>query len=113
LWLQEKLKFPDWTVAKINALEETHVSVWAAKNDVSMDKGYIQEDREGGVMALGTGVPNVRRNDLNAVPDDVWERDKNRFVWDAWVQHALAADGVTGAALDAAMAPNQKAQTKD
>jgi dienelactone hydrolase len=110
LCLQGTLNFPNWTAEKINSLGETHVSEWAARNNVYMDKGYIQEDREGGVMALTTNVPNVPREQLNAVPDAIWNAEKDRFVWDAWARHALAADGITGAAAETAMAPPPRAK---
>ena len=46
LWLQKTLNFPAWTAAQINALPESHISDWAAKNNVNMDRGYIQEERK-------------------------------------------------------------------
>ena len=103
LWLQKTLHFPGWTEAEIERLPETHISEWAAKNHVDMDKGYIQEDREGGVMALRDDIPGVPRNELNVLPQDEWQRDKSDFVYQTWVQRALQADGVTGEAAEAAI----------
>lgn len=103
LWLQRTLNFPNWNAKEIDALPETHISEWAAKNNVDMDRGYIQEDREGGVMALRDDVPNVPRSELNVLTTAQWEQQKRRFVYQYWVEHALAADGLTGAAAQAAI----------
>ena len=103
LWLQSVLHFPGWTEAEIRAMPETHISEWAAKNHVDMDKGYIQEEREGGVMALGQGVPNVARGELTVVPVEEWQRDRAMYVYESWVERALAADGLTGEAAAAAI----------
>ena len=103
LWLEKVLRFPGWSEAEINAMPQTHISEWAAKNGVAMDKGYVQEDREGGVMALGTGVPNVSRDALTVVPMDEWQRDKAEYVYESWVERALAADGLSGEAAAAAI----------
>lgn len=92
LWLEKKLHFPNWTEKKIEAMPETHISEWAAENHVDMDKGYIQEDREGGVMALGRDVPNISRHDLDVLPEQEWEAKKDQFVYESWVRHALAAE---------------------
>jgi dienelactone hydrolase len=99
LWLQQELHFPAWTVEQINALPETHISEWAKQNDVSMDKGYIQEDREGGVMALGTGVPNVPRTQLNVLTDEQWQQQQDNLTYEAWVRHTLAHLPAPAAAL--------------
>lgn len=101
LWLQERMEFPGWTAETIRSLGETHVSEWAARNNVPLDQGSLQEEREGGVMALMTDVPNVDRGQLHAVPDQIWLADKDKFVWEAWARNALAADGVRGAAAEA------------
>lgn len=90
LWLQDHLHFPDWTKQQIEAMPETHISAWAKQNGVTMDKGYIQEAREGGVMALGKRVPNVPRRDLDAVPEEQWQTQKGEYVYSAWVRHTLA-----------------------
>lgn len=103
LWLQKTLHFPGWTEAEIQQMPETRISVWAAKNHVDMDRGYSQEEREGGVMALGDDVPNVPRADLNVLPMDEWQREKPELVYDTWIERVLAADGLTGAAAESAM----------
>ncbi len=89
LWLKNNLGLPNWTTQQIERMPETHISQWAKQNNVTMDKGYIQEDREGGVMALGTGVPNLTREQLTVVPMEQWENNKDRYVYSAWVQRTL------------------------
>jgi dienelactone hydrolase len=96
LWLQEQLHFPNWTAAKINAMGTTHISAWAKATGAHINNGYAAEDREGGIRALGTGIPNVPWAVLQALPEARWQQEKERFTWDAWVQHALAADGIRG-----------------
>ncbi len=103
LWLESKLRFPNWTPSTIETMPETHISEWAAKNHVDMDRGYIQEEREGGVMALGSDIPNVSRNQLNVFSDSEFEHQKRKLIYEMWVGHALAADGIEGAAAAAAM----------
>lgn len=93
LWLESKLHFPNWTVHSIETMSETRISEWATRNQVSMDKAYVSEDREGGVMALSNDIPGIPLDELNAVPDTNWAREKDLFVYPAWVRHALAAHG--------------------
>ena len=94
LWLQGQLHFPNWTAAKINALGQTHISAWAKKTGAHINPGFTEEEREGGIRALGKDVPNVTWDSLQVLPLETWQREKERFVWDAWVRHALTADGI-------------------
>lgn len=98
LWLQSKLHFPNWTPQSIESMPQTHIATWAAANHVAMDKAYISEDREGGVMALGRDIPAVPREELSVLPEADWQRRKDKFVYGAWVRHALAAEGISGSA---------------
>ena len=108
LWLKENLGLPNWTKQQIEAMSETHISEWAKQNSVTMDKGYIQEDREGGVMALGKGVPNLTRAELTVVPDGEWQKDKDWYVYSAWVHRTMellkAQELLKGSAPDLAKA---------
>ena len=72
LWLNEKLKFPNWTKKQILAMPETHVSEWAVKNHLKESITPEYELGEGGTTALGTDIPVVPRTDLYAIPDVVW-----------------------------------------
>src|SRR6266851_1496624 len=108
LWLKENLGLPNWTKQQIEAMSETHISEWAKQNSVTMDKGYIQEDREGGVMALGKGVLNLTRAELTVVPDGEWQKDKDWYVYSAWVHRTMellkAQELLKGSAPDLAKA---------
>jgi dienelactone hydrolase len=72
LWLSEKLKFPNWTRKQIQAMPETNID---------------------GLLALGDNIPEVPRADLHAVPDAVWNADRDSFIYETWVERAKAADG--------------------
>lgn len=90
LWLKDNLGLPNWTKQQIEQMPETHISEWAKQNNVTMDKGYIQEDREGGVMALGQGIANAQKW-LDQPPSrEQWLKDKDEYVYSAWVQRTLA-----------------------
>ena len=90
LWLKKRLNFPNWTAASIAAMPETHILEWAEKNNVVMDRAYATELREGGTRALGTGVPAVPHDDMNALPVARWNRDKDLYVYETWVKNAQA-----------------------
>ena len=84
-WLEKHLHFPMW-----KAEGETHISEWAAKNQVAMDKQYATELSEGGTIALGTGVPGVAHDLLDALPREKWEAEKEKYVYETWVREAKA-----------------------
>jgi hypothetical protein len=90
LWLEKHLNFPNWTEASISAMPETHILEWAEKNHVAMDKQYATELREGGTRALGTGIPAVPHDDMNALPVARWNREKDLYVYETWVKNATA-----------------------
>jgi hypothetical protein len=39
-------------------------------------------------MALGTGVPGVAHDLLNALPPEQWLRDKDKYVYETWLRDA-------------------------
>jgi hypothetical protein len=90
LWLERHLGFPNWTAAQIDAMPTTHISEWAAANGVEMDKLYADQQREGGVLALGTDVPALTRNQLSVFPREEWEKQKQRMIYESWVQESRA-----------------------
>jgi hypothetical protein len=90
LWLEKHLGFPNWTPESIAGMRETHISEWAEKNHVAIDKLYATELREGGTRALGTGIPAVAHDLLNSLPLDRWERDKDKYVYETWLKEARA-----------------------
>jgi len=90
LWLQEKLKFPNWTTSDIQAMPETHMSEWASR--YHLDVGSLKNERgEGGMMALGNDVPVVNRDLLHTIPDSIWNTQRDRYLYETWVDHAKAA----------------------
>lgn len=94
LWLEQQLNFPNWTVARINAMGEIRIGDWSKVAGAHINRGFEAEEREGGILALNAKVPNIPRADLQAIPDTIWQREKDDFVWESWVHHALSADDV-------------------
>jgi dienelactone hydrolase len=88
LWLEQQLDFPNWTEAGIRALPETHIGEWAQARGVAMDKLYATEHREGGVRALGEGVPGLSRETLCVFTPAEWEREKSRMIHETWLAEA-------------------------
>ena len=93
LWLERQLHFPNWTAAAIGRMPETHIGEWARHENVYIEPAYNTEVREAGVRALGTGFPGLTREQLTAVPLARWQREKDRFVYEKWIEHARAAVG--------------------
>lgn len=91
LWLERRLDFPNWTESGVEAMPETHISEWARARGVEMDPLYSTEQREGGVRALGTDIPGLRRDLLSVFGPEEWSREKDRLILESWVQHALEA----------------------
>ena len=91
LWLHQQLHFPNWTEARIASFGEVHVSEWSAGVGAHVGGNFQKELSEGGVRALTTDVPNVPRDELQAIPLDEWQRDKDDFTWESWVKRASAA----------------------
>ncbi|HEY3456148.1 MAG TPA: alpha/beta fold hydrolase [Bryobacteraceae bacterium] len=70
LWLEEKLKFPNWTKKQIEAMPEVETH---------------------GMKALGGNIPAVPRGDLHAIPDAVWQSQQESYIYETWVERAQAA----------------------
>lgn len=70
LWLEKKLKFRNWTRKQINAMPETH---------------------KAGATVLGVNIPAVPRDELSAVPQVVWQFQKNNYTYESWLARAKAA----------------------
>lgn len=73
-WLGRQIHFANWAVADIASEPTTHVSTWARANGVDITPNYIREDREGGLDALGSGFPGIKREDLMVLPPARWEQ---------------------------------------
>jgi hypothetical protein len=97
-WLNQQLHFAFWdTDARgfektLAAAGITHISTWAAANNVDISKSYIREDREGGLDAVGTGLPGVPRADLMVLPDADWQRLKDSLTYEAWAAKTTARE---------------------
>ncbi len=91
LWLEKYLDFPMWTPATIRKMPTTHISRWVKVENVAVDPYYSSEDREGGVRALGAGIPGLSRSQLSVFTDEQWEQQKSRLVYEAWVQKAKSS----------------------
>lgn len=91
LWLYRQLHFPNWTEDKINSFGEVHVIEWSTKTGAHVGQSFQKELSEGGLRALTTDVPNVPREELQAVPIEEWRQHKDDFVWESWVARAGAA----------------------
>ena len=90
LWLEERLKFPNWTRKQIQSMPETHISEWAAKNKLNAP-ALSNEQNEGGTLALGNDIPAVPRDELYAVPEAVWESQQESYIYETWVDRARTA----------------------
>ncbi|MFB3828999.1 MAG: alpha/beta hydrolase family protein [Bryobacteraceae bacterium] len=88
LWLERKLDFPNWTEADIEAMPVTHISEWANRTGVTLDRLYASEEREGGTLAIGAALPVPSRQDLSVFTPAQWEREKDRLIYEAWVKRA-------------------------
>lgn len=90
-WLAHQIHFANWTDADISSEPTTHISTWARDNDVDITSNYIREDREGGLDALGSNFPAIRRDDLMVLPSKDWEALKDRLTYRSWAQKTMAA----------------------
>jgi len=91
LWLERQLDFPNWTAADIERMPVTHISQWAERNSVALDRLYATEHREGGARALGENVPVPSRKDLSVFSPEEWEKEKPRLIYESWLERARAA----------------------
>lgn len=90
LWMEQQLDLPNWTAAQIEQMPVTHVSEWAQKHGVEMDKLYATEHREGGTPALGTGIPGIARDQLHVYPEAEWTAMRVRLIHEEWRAKAKA-----------------------
>ena len=87
-WLERRIDFPNWTGGTIRAMAESRISEWAQKNGVLIDRLYATDDREGGTMALGEGIPGYTRDRLNVLSPEEWESQKEDFTLENWLESA-------------------------
>jgi dienelactone hydrolase len=91
-WLEQQIHFANWTPAEIAKMPETHVSEWVTANNVDAAKNSMREDREGGIKALGTGFPAIKREDLMVMPPSDWASLKARLTYEAWAAKTLTLE---------------------
>lgn len=85
IWLEKQLDFPNWTEAGIQAMPVTHISEWAKTFGAELDPTYSSEIREGGTLALSSGIPVLSRNDLSVFTKEQWDRKKNQLIYESWL----------------------------
>jgi dienelactone hydrolase len=91
LWVERQLHLANWTEASIRSMGEVHISEWAAQTGAHIGRTFANEASEGGVRALDAGVPNLSREQLQAVATEDWQQHKGDYVWESWVEGARAA----------------------
>jgi hypothetical protein len=91
LWLQEKLRFPNWSTDSINAMPEVHINEWASNTGAHIGSGFANELSEAGVRALDANVPAIPRDQLQAVPNAEWQQQKSDFIYESWAERARSA----------------------
>jgi len=87
-WLEDTLDLPNWSDKDIQNMGDTLISEWAESHNVPMDPNYSSHDRAGGTRALGRGVPGLTREQLSVFDADSWEKHKEAFVLESWVDMA-------------------------
>jgi dienelactone hydrolase len=99
-WLNDQIHFANWTSADIARMPATHIADWITAQNVSwaISNGYIREDREGGLLALGTNIPGIQHDQLNVLPDADWARLKDQLVYENWAEKTMAAERAMPAA---------------
>jgi dienelactone hydrolase len=91
-WLNTQIHFAVWDAETIATEPTTHVGEWIKANNVDLAAGFNREDREAGLDALGTDFPGIKRDDLMALPQDEWLREKDRLTYEAWAAKTKAAE---------------------
>jgi hypothetical protein len=84
LWLNHQLHFSLWNDHAIRAAGTTHISSWIRANNVAISPNYIREDREGGIDAVGTGFPGIKRDDLMVFTTDEWKASESQLTYESW-----------------------------
>lgn len=92
LWLNDQVHFAIWNEAQIRSAGTTHISEWVKANNVDIWKSFLREDREGGLLAVGTGFPGIPRADLMVLPQADWEREKDKLTYESWALKTMAAE---------------------
>jgi len=93
-WLNDQIHFTNWSDADIQKMPTTHIGTWITAQNIpwAISNGYMREDREGGLDALGTGFPGIPRDQLNVLPDADWQRLKTQLIYESWAEKTVAAE---------------------
>jgi dienelactone hydrolase len=91
LWLEKQIDLPLWTTVEMEAMRESHVSEWSSKTGAVIGAGFAKELSEGGVEALRTDIPNIPRNQLQAIPEKEWHADRDAYTYESWVKRVMGA----------------------
>ncbi len=105
LWLHQQIHFANVTAAQLAALPATHISEWAAANHVDITKNYLAETREGGLQAVGSGVPGLTHEQLSVLPDADWQRLAPELTYESWAAKTMAAERAMPAAQSGTLHP--------
>lgn len=92
LWLNHQLHFPLWSDAQIKSFPTITAHDWTQQTGVRIASQYDTPISEGGVEALDLHLPGLTRDQLQAIPPDDWQRDRNQYILEGWVPKALAAE---------------------
>ena len=92
-WLNAQLRFS----AKRFTGPSVRIGDWAAANHVAMDKGYDTEQHEGGTRALAADVPGLPREQLTVLPAAEWEKQKDNFTLEGWLERTKKLVGAAAA----------------
>lgn len=93
LWLNQQLHFAFWNDAAIRSAGTTHIAAWSRANNVDIPPTYLREDRDGGMDAVGTGLPSIPHADLMALPDAEWQKQKDQLIYAGWAAKMHALEG--------------------
>jgi dienelactone hydrolase len=93
-WLNDQIHFANWTADDIAKMPTTHIADWITTNNIpwSITNGYMREDREGGLIALGTGYPGIARDQMTVLPDADWQKLKPELIYENWAAKVVAAE---------------------
>lgn len=105
LWLHRQIHFANTTEAQLATMATTHISEWAAANRVEITRNYLAEAREGGLQALGTGLPGLTREQLTVLPEADWQRLQAELTYASWAGKTMAAERAQAAAQSGTLQP--------
>jgi hypothetical protein len=91
LWLEQQLDLPNWTPESLAEMPTTHISEWAEKNHIFIDKLYDTQQREGGTEALADNIPSYKWEDLSILPPEQWPSHIHEYDFETWAAAARSA----------------------